>query len=329
MSEKSHSKIDGTGIGGRSCRFEVERVQAGMRLDAFLAMQIAELSRSSITALIQSADVLVAGEKKKANYRIRPADEITVDIPPPQSVDIVPEQVDFSIIYEDDFLAVITKPPGLVVHPGSGHSTGTLVHGLLYACEALSGISGELRPGIVHRLDKDTSGVMVVAKNDLAHQSLVNQFKERQVKKVYHALAQGGFEEKHGRIVEAIGRHPVNRKKMAVLKSGGRYAATEWRIAEEFASRISLIELHPETGRTHQIRVHLAHIGHPIVGDSLYGGQKDFSDDICAQRQCLHASSISFVHPRSGKSVKFKVPLWQDMADLVARLRNQSVDTEP
>jgi 23S rRNA pseudouridine1911/1915/1917 synthase len=319
--DQNHNNTGSVESSAKVHHFLIDQAEAGMRLDSFLATELNDLSRSMITTLIHSSDVLVGGVKKKAGYRIRTGDEISIRIPPPHSVDIVPEQVDFSIIYEDSSLAVIAKPPGLVVHPGCGHDRGTLVHGLLYECDTLSGISGELRPGIVHRLDKDTSGVMVVAKNDAAHQSLVRQFKDRLVKKVYHAIVDGRLGESSGKIIEPIGRHPVKRKKMAIRKSGGRYAATSWNVVEEFPERVSLVELHPETGRTHQIRVHLAHLGHPILGDGLYGRKRKFSHEVNIERQCLHASRISFTHPETGRSVSFKAPLWQDMEELLKIFR--------
>lgn len=255
-------------------------------------------------------------------------DQVTVNIPPTTPSTLVPEKIPFEILYEDDDLVVISKPPGIVVHPACGHQTGTLVHGLLYHCKNLSGISGEERPGIVHRLDKDTSGAMVVAKNDLAHHGLIEQFKARTIKKQYRAILVGHLTSPTGRIDNPIGRHPVNRKKMAVRPKSGRDAVTTWKVKDEFAAPFTFVELGLETGRTHQIRVHMASLGHPVAGDPLYGRSTTMDTELGIQRQCLHAYSLSFTHPRSGAPVRCVAPLWADMEKVLANLR-AGEDNEP
>lgn len=307
---------------GEHYRFFVAPAEEGMRLDLYLTDHIPVASRSLLAGIIRAGRVLVqGGVLRKAGYRLRQGDEILVTLPQPARLEVAPEEVPFSIIHEDDFILVIAKPPGIVVHPACGHNSGTLVHGLLYSCDSLSGINGKLRPGIVHRLDKDTSGVMVVAKNDLAHHALVQQFKNRQVKKVYHAIVGGRFERRQGRIDLPIGRHSVHRRKMAVREKTGRPAVTEWRVIADFVEPFTYLELRPETGRTHQIRVHMAHLGHPLVGDSLYGKKNSDRGTLRIERQCLHASVLSFMHPETGEFVSFKAPLWPDMASLLEHLK--------
>jgi 23S rRNA pseudouridine1911/1915/1917 synthase len=305
-------------------RFEVQPQTAGQRLDSYLAQRELQpgLTRSMMQQLIRAGHVLVAGQKRKSSYRIQAGDLIEVCPPPPKPSALVPEEVPFQILYDDEHLAVIVKPPGVVVHPACGNETGTLVHGLLFRCANLSGISGEQRPGIVHRLDKDTSGVMVIAKNDHSHQALSTQFKERRVEKIYRALVEGRMEATSGRIDLPIGRHPVQRKKMAVLPAG-RLAVTNWHVLEEFADS-TYLEIRLETGRTHQIRVHLAHIGHPVIGDPLYGHKKLKN----SHRQCLHAHQLSFFHPASGERLTFLAPLWPDMEGILARLRDSAAERE-
>jgi 23S rRNA pseudouridine1911/1915/1917 synthase len=251
---------------------------------------------------------------------------IEVTLPPPEPLEIRPEKVNFSILHEDEDLLVIAKPPGIVVHPACGHREGTLVHGLLAHCKNLSGISGVERPGIVHRLDKDTSGVMVVAKSDKSHRGLVELFKSRQVKKVYRAIVIGWLEPKKGCVSKAIGRHRGNRKKMAVLEHGGRDAVTCWNVLEELPNNMTFVEVRPETGRTHQIRVHMAFLGHPVAGDGLYGGSRQLKTPIDIKRQCLHAYKLSFQHPVTGESMDFISPVWSDMEAILDNLRQLKND---
>ena len=308
-------------------RFVVTPENEGQRLDLFLVQQLREVNvtRSRVRSLIQAGDVLVNGKACKAGYTIHRHDIISVSIPPPKQIGLVPEKVFFQVLYEDDDLLVLSKPPGTVVHPACGHDEGTLVHGLLYHCDDLSGISGELRPGVVHRLDKDTSGVMVVAKNDQVHHALVEQFKGRAVEKIYQAIVVGRLTSLEGRIDLPIGRHPVNRKKMTVRENGGREAVTHWRVLEVFDDGFTYVEVRLETGRTHQIRVHMAAIGHPVAGDQLYGRKKQALEKFGIVRQCLHAYSLAFTHPVTGENLIFTAPLWQDMQRTLDLLRDVKV----
>jgi 23S rRNA pseudouridine1911/1915/1917 synthase len=301
----------------------VSREREGQRLDQYLVDMLPGLSRSRLAGLIRAGFVLVNGLPSKAASRLKDGDRIEATFPPPEPLDISPEKVEFAILHEDDDLLVIAKPPGIVVHPACGHQKGTLVHGLVDHCGNLSGISGVERPGIVHRLDKDTSGVMVIAKSDRSHHALVELFKTRQITKVYHAIVVGHPTMPKGCITQPIGRHRSNRKKMAVLEHGGREALTCWKILEEFPNNMAYLEVRPATGRTHQIRVHMSYLGHPVAGDSLYGNKqlKTASDNFGIKRHCLHAYSLSFQHPVTGQHLEFVAPLWPDMQYLLERLR--------
>jgi len=296
--------------------------EAGMRLDLFLVHHLADYSRSALLKLIQEDLVLVNGQSVKAGYRVREGDETEVIFPLPAPASLIPQHIDFTLLYEDDELLVIGKPPGLVVHPAAGHRSGTLAHGLLYHCGSLPG-ADELRPGIVHRLDKDTSGIMLVAKTGKAMRGLTRDFHDRNIHKVYHAILLRCPPDEAGRIVRAIGRHPVNRKKMAV-RADGRHAATRWLVLERFANGMCLVELELETGRTHQIRVHLASLGSPVAGDEMYGGQVGPPHGVTVRRQLLHASAITFPHPSSRRQMSFSLPLWQDMQEVLDQLRRNS-----
>ncbi|MBU0482292.1 MAG: RluA family pseudouridine synthase [Proteobacteria bacterium] len=307
--------------------FGIEKSNEGQRLDAFLALKLQDdvLSRSRIKSLLSDGFVLLNGIPAKPAARLRSGDRLQVTIPQLASVALIPEQLELNVLFEDQDLIVISKPPGLVVHPGAGHQTSTLVHGLLFHCDDLSGISGEERPGIVHRLDKDTSGVMVAAKNDQAHQGLVDQFKGREVTKIYRAIVCGVPAAKKGRIDLPIGRHKTNRRKMAVREKDGRQAATNWQVLEEFSENFAYVELLLESGRTHQIRVHMAAIGHPVVGDELYGGKcRPNIDPDLIKRQCLHSYRLGFTHPVSGRSLEFKAELWPDMNRVLEKFRQNS-----
>jgi len=300
--------------------FIVER--GGQRLDLYLASQFDHegLTRSRIQQLIRAEMVLVNEIPRKAKYLLQAGDRLTVTIPPQIPSELIAEPVAFDALYEDDDLIVLAKPPGVVVHPAAGHSSATLVHGLLHHCGGLSGINGELRPGIVHRLDKDTSGVMVVAKSDFAHQALADQFKRRQVKKIYQALVDGKPTMQSGRVDLPIGRHPVHRKKMAI-REDGREAVTNWRVLERFVQGLTLLELGLETGRTHQIRVHMAALSCPVAGDSVYGRKNPLYLEMGITRQCLHAHTLAFSHPRTGENLQFTAPLWPDMLYTLELLR--------
>ena len=281
-----------------------------------------EISRSLIAQLIKAGRVLVNGEIRKAGYRIKQGEELTVTLPPPAETRLIPEKIDFKLIHEDDALLVLAKPPGIVVHPAHGHPQGTLVHGLLHHLKEIPVIGGEQRPGIVHRLDKDTSGLLIVAKHDRSHRALVEQFKARLIKKTYRAVVAGRLPTKEGQMDARIGRHPVHRKKMAVRDNVGRPAVTRWRVLEEFAVPFSYVELQPQTGRTHQLRVHMAYLGHPIAGDRLYGKKYCTYRGLEFARQCLHAYSITFYHPDSGREITFTAPVWSDMQEVIDILRD-------
>lgn len=314
-------------VQGELLMFVVPNQREGQRLDQYLAEMVPGISRSRLGNLIRTGHILVNGSSSKAGNRIKTGDRIEGTLPPPEPLAMIAEKVEFTVLHEDDDLLVLAKPPGIVVHPASGHKKGTLVHGLLAHCRNLSGISGVERPGIVHRLDKDTSGVMVIAKSDKSHHGLVELFKARQVKKVYHAIVAGRPRTPKGCISQAIGRHRSNRKKMAVLQHGGREAVTCWSVLEEFADPLTYLEVRPETGRTHQIRVHMSHLGHPVAGDALYGNkqQKQTVDKYGIKRQCLHAYSLSFTHPVTGKLLEFISPLWPDMQAILDKLREQTL----
>lgn len=309
----------------------VEASDAGKRIDAFIAATIPDLTRSLAADLLRRGHIRVSGESKKPGYRLRAGDEITGTLPDPEPQPLRPEPLDLDIRYEDDDLMVVNKPPGMVVHPSPGHTAGTLAGGLLHHCPALSGLAGEGRPGIVHRLDKDTSGLLAVAKTPEAQSRLVAQFKDRIPRKEYLALVYGEMPGGSGVIDEPIGRHPVDRKRMAV-RPEGRPARTRWRVLEPYGS-ISLLHLEIETGRTHQIRVHCAALGHPVVGDPVYGRRKppghllkSVADAVKAvHRQMLHAWRLSLVHPKTAERITAAAPPSADMVRLIALLR-QSAD---
>jgi 23S rRNA pseudouridine1911/1915/1917 synthase len=306
---------------------EVELVATGddrgKRLDKLLAEKIDELSRSRLQQLVKNADVMVnCRVVTLPRHRVSPGDVIRVKIPLPVPVELSPVNIPLDIIHEDRDIVVVNKPPGLVVHPGAGREHDTLVHALLFHCSDLSGIGGEIRPGIVHRLDKDTSGIIVCAKNDAAHLSLASQFRKRKVSKTYYAVVSGHMDDSHGRINVPIGRHPVHRKKMAVNYRAGRPALTDWSVRKELLSA-SLLRLDIHTGRTHQIRVHMHFAGHPVMGDALYGGRLTVvlpEETVSVKRQMLHAARLALTHPASGERVEFSAPLPSDLLELVEKL---------
>ena len=305
----------------------VEPPDSGKRLDLYIASCISDCSRSVATHLIRNGTIRVQGMVRKPGYRIKAGDEICGCIPPPTPVLSKPEPIPIEILHEDDDIIVINKQPGLVVHPAPGHHSGTLVNALLYHCPKLEGIGGALRPGIVHRLDKDTSGVLVVAKNDRAHHHLSKQFKSRQVKKQYLALVYGKMESDSGSVSLSIGRHPVDRKKMSTNSRKSRVAETTWQIRERF-ELASLIEVNLKTGRTHQIRVHCAAIKHPVVGDNVYGPRKTGKNVTYGKnpfgsvtRQMLHAWRIVITHPVTEAMVSFEAPIPPDMQAVITALR--------
>ena len=308
-----------------------------MRLDRFLSMRLPDLSRTRVQSLIKEGNVsLRSATLVDVKYRVKPGELFTLTLPPAAPPEPSGEAIPLNVAYEDDTLIVIDKPAGLVVHPGAGHATGTLVNALIAHCgTSLSGIGGVARPGIVHRLDKDTSGLMVVAKTDQAHRALAGQFADHgrsgDLERGYLALVWGAPSRPHGTIDASIGRHPASRTKMAVLKAKGREAVTHWRVVKTFGRKdapiASLIECTLETGRTHQVRVHLAHIGHPLIGDPLYGpGFKTKLRKLpeplrgklaTLDRQALHAARLAFIHPATGTLLKFNSPLPADLAEIV------------
>ncbi len=289
----------------------------GERLDAFLARSADNLSRSAAQKLIEEGAVTRNGKKAKKNDKLNPGDAIEYEIPEAKPVDIVPTEMQLDIVYEDDDLLVINKPKGLVVHPAAGHQDDTLVNGLLYAMgDDLSGINGELRPGIVHRIDKDTSGLLAVAKNDLAHTVLASQLKDHSMARTYEAIVCGSFREDSGTVDAPIGRHPSDRKKMCVTERNSKHAVTHWEVVARYRG-YTHIRCKLETGRTHQIRVHMAHIGHPILGDLVYGHKKP---ELGQDSQCLHAGALCFSHPRDGRPVMVFAELPQYFKDVIAKL---------
>ena len=290
---------------------------AGERLDAFLARAVEGLTRSSAQKLLEDGCVTRNGKPGKKNDKLNPGDEISLEIPEAKPVDIAPRDIPLDIVYEDDDLLVLNKPKGLVVHPAAGHQDDTLVNGLLYAMgDSLSGINGELRPGIVHRIDKDTSGLLAVAKNDLAHTVLASQLKDHSMARTYEAIVCGSFREDSGTVDAPIGRHPSDRKKMCVTARNSKEAVTHWEVVARYRG-YTHIRCKLETGRTHQIRVHMAHIGHPILGDTVYGHKKP---ELGQDSQCLHAGALCFTHPRTGLPVMVFAPLPEYFNQVLAKL---------
>ena len=279
--------------------------ESGLRVDSFLAGALEELSRSQIQRLLEEGHVRLGGRAVKKNAKTTAGEVYEVDVPAPREVGILPEDIPLDVVYEDGDVIVINKPKGLVVHPAAGHWSGTLVNALLYHCKDLSGINGALRPGIVHRIDKDTSGLLIVAKNDFAHQALAAQLKDHTLARTYEAVVCGGIREDRGTIDAPIGRCPADRKKMAVTEKNSREAVTHWEVVARYSGYTHLL-LHLETGRTHQIRVHLAWQNHPILGDTVYGHKKP---ELGLSSQCLHAKELTFVHPRTGEPVTVSCPL--------------------
>ncbi|MEE1014484.1 MAG: RluA family pseudouridine synthase [Lachnospiraceae bacterium] len=297
--------------------FEIQEDQQ-MRLDKYLAEQFPEQTRSYLQKLIKDGEVLVNGKSVKTGYQLSKGDEVSVNIPEPKELDVAPQKMDLDIVYEDEDVILINKPKGMVVHPAPGHTTDTLVNGLLYHCkDNLSGINGVARPGIVHRIDRDTTGILIVCKNDMSHNSIAAQLKEHSINRRYRALVHGNLKENQGTVEGPIGRHPIDRKKMAINEKNGKPAVTHYTVLERFGN-YTLIECVLETGRTHQIRVHMSSIGHPLVGDEVYGPAKC---PFKLQGQCLHAMVLGFVHPRTGEYMEFSADLPEYFEELLNKLR--------
>ena len=290
---------------------------AGERLDAFLARSVEGMTRSAAQRLLEEGCVLRNGKAGKKNDKLNPGDEISLEIPEPKETDIVPTQMELEIVYEDDDLLVINKPKGLVVHPAAGHQEDTLVNGLLHALgDQLSGINGELRPGIVHRIDKDTSGLLAVAKNDFAHVMLASQLKDHTMARTYQCIVCGNLKEDSGTVDAPIGRHPSDRKKMCVTERNSKNAVTHWEVIARYRG-YTHVRCKLETGRTHQIRVHMAHIGHPILGDTVYGRKKP---ELGQDSQVLHAGILCFQHPRDGRPVMVMADLPDYFKEVLRKL---------
>ena len=294
---------------------------SGERLDAFLARTGEELSRSAAQKLIEEGLVTLNGKPGKKNDKLNLGDRVDYQIPEPKEVDIAPKEMPLDIVYEDEDVLVLNKPKGLVVHPAAGHQDDTLVNGLLHAMAGqLSGINGELRPGIVHRIDKDTSGLLAVAKNDFAHNMLASQLKDHTMARTYEAIVCGSFREDSGTVDAPIGRHPSDRKKMCVIARNSKEAVTHWEVVRRYRG-YTHIRCRLETGRTHQIRVHMAHIGHPILGDMVYGHKKP---ELGQDSQCLHAGALCFRHPRDGRPVMVFAPLPEYFTQVLEKLEKMN-----
>ena len=293
------------------------------RLDLYVS-EVQGVTRSNAQNLIDGGFVLVNGKEVAKNYRLRQGDDVEIESPEPKELEVLPENIPLDIVYEDSDIIVINKPSGMVVHPANGNESGTLVNALLYHCkDSLSGINGVIRPGIVHRIDKDTSGLLVVAKNDDAHVFLSSLLKDHGIKRVYHAILVGHLKESRGTVNAPIARHPVDRKKMAVVK-GGKEAITHYEVIAEYPS-FTYAKMELETGRTHQIRVHMSHIGHPLVGDTVYGGGKTQFEKANASLisgQALHAKILSFPHPKTKEIMTFECELPNEFKKLLSRLEN-------
>ena len=288
-----------------------------IRIDKFLVNNMENKSRSFIQGLIDEEAILVNNKKIKSNYKLRENDVITVIMKEPKELEVTPENIDLDIVYEDEDLIVVNKPKGLVVHPAPGNYSGTLVNGLLYHCKDLSGINGVIRPGIVHRIDKDTSGILVIAKNDESHNELAKQFKDHSIKREYYALVEGKFSKLEGTIDKPIGRNKKDRLKMGIVEDGKR-AITHYEVIEQYNKGVSLVKCRLETGRTHQIRVHMASIAHPLVGDLVYGNKKP---KININGQVLHAKTLGFIHPRTKEYMEFDSNLPNYYLELLESLK--------
>ena len=315
---------------GSQAQYIVARDEEGLRLDVFLSRKDPTLSRSQAKRLIEEGEARIDEKAVRASHHLRSGEVVSLRKPSPIPSEVAPEEIPINVLYEDEAIIVVDKPAGMVVHPAAGNPRGTLVNALLFHCRNLSGIGGVMRPGIVHRLDKGTSGLMVVAKSDEAHRHLSEQFKNRRVSKQYTALVHGNLRQDEGVVDAPVGRHPVERKKMSTKSRRGKEAITRWRVLERFGD-FTLVEAKIDTGRTHQIRVHLSSLGHPVVGDSVYGGSKRTVETPEMRavvkkltRQALHAGRLSFAHPVTGQEMTFESPLPEDMDEVIRYLRSAS-----
>ncbi len=296
---------------------EVTAEEAGVRIDRYLSEAVPDCTRSYLQKLVKEGAVTVNGKAVKASYAVEAGDRIELEVPEQKEPDILPEDIPLDVLYEDSDVILVNKPKGMVVHPAAGHYTGTLVNALMYHCrDDLSGINGVLRPGIVHRIDMDTTGVLIACKNDMAHNHIAEQLKAHSITRRYYALVHGVIKEEEGTVDAPIGRHPVDRKKMAIERRNGKEAVTHYKVLQRYKG-YSLIECRLETGRTHQIRVHMSSLGHPLVGDVVYGPAKC---PFALQGQTLHAYVLGFVHPRSGEYMEFQAPLPEYFAGLLGKL---------
>lgn len=291
----------------------------GIRLDKYLSDRLPDaITRSFLQKLIKEEQVTVDGRLQKANYKLKPEQTIQITIPPAEETAILPEDIPLDILYEDNDLLVVNKPKDMVVHPSAGHYTGTLVNAVMFHCKgSLSGINGEIRPGIVHRIDKDTTGSLIICKNDESHLKIAEQIKEHSVKRIYRGIVSGTLKESEGTVEGNIGRHPIDRKKMALVTKGGKPAITHYRVLEQFKNA-AYMEFRLETGRTHQIRVHMASIGHPLLGDTVYGNAKN---PYKLNGQTLHAMTIGFIHPTTGEYLEVSAPIPEYFNALIKKLR--------
>ena len=303
------------GIAGEQERLIIAEEQAGQRADVGLALLL-DITRSNMQRLLEDGRAVKGAKVLKANYKLRAGDEIVVTLPEPQPLDAQPENIPLDIIYEDEDVIVVNKARGMVVHPAAGNYSGTLVNALLYHCKNLSGINGVIRPGIVHRLDKDTSGIMICAKNDEAHLSLSQQIQAKTARRTYLAVVRGNIKTDSGTIETQIARDKVDRKKMAVVKENGREAITDYEVVERFG-KYTLVRCKLRTGRTHQIRVHMEYLGYPLVGDPKYSPMKT---PFAIKGQALHSQTLEFTHPRTGERMRFEAPLPEDMHKIITRL---------
>ena len=302
-------------------RLQASPEDASARLDSFLAARLEELTRSAAARLLEEGRVTLDGRPLAKNYRLTGRETIDVELPEPEAVEAVAQDIPLDVVYEDEDVIVLNKPKGLVVHPAPGHPDGTLVNALLHHCgDSLSGVGGQLRPGIVHRIDRDTSGLLIAAKNDFAHRSLAAQLQDHTLARTYECVVVGNLREDRGTVDAPIGRHPTDRKKMAVTAKHARSAVTHWEVLARYPG-FTHLRCRLETGRTHQIRVHLAHLGHPILGDTVYGAKKPVPG---LQGQCLHAVGLRFLHPRTGAPVELSCPLPEEFQAVLRKLQSQS-----